>query len=75
MQETIVKDTRTCEVCGARVRNLNPKTTTCSPGCTKAKKCIFFTKGKGCARRDKCDCFGQLLHDSFGEYDTGGYIQ
>lgn len=25
---------RTCVICGARVRNMNPKTRTCSPDCT-----------------------------------------
>ena len=28
---------RSCEICGARVRNQNPKTTTCDPICTAAK--------------------------------------
>lgn len=27
-----------CVVCGAAVRNLNPKTVTCDPTCTKARK-------------------------------------
>ncbi len=29
---------RGCEICGAKVTNLNPKTTTCDPICTRAKK-------------------------------------
>jgi hypothetical protein len=29
---------RACEVCGARVTNMNPRTTTCDPICTRAKK-------------------------------------
>jgi hypothetical protein len=28
---------RLCVVCGARVRNMNPKTNTCDPTCTRAK--------------------------------------
>lgn len=28
---------RVCEVCGARVRNFNPRTTTCDPICTRAR--------------------------------------
>ena len=28
---------RRCVVCGARVRNQNPKTNTCDPTCTRAK--------------------------------------
>lgn len=28
---------RTCIICGAGVRNLNPKTVTCSPMCTRAR--------------------------------------
>jgi hypothetical protein len=28
---------RTCEICGARVTNINPKVTTCGPICTEAK--------------------------------------
>lgn len=28
---------RTCEICGARVENLNPDVTTCGPICTEAK--------------------------------------
>lgn len=28
---------RLCVICGARVRNQNPKTTTCDPTCTRAK--------------------------------------
>jgi hypothetical protein len=28
---------RACVVCGARIRNINPKTTTCDPICTKAR--------------------------------------
>jgi predicted nucleic acid-binding Zn ribbon protein len=29
---------RLCVICGARVRNQNPKTTTCSPFCTQVLK-------------------------------------
>lgn len=29
--------TRLCVICGARVRNQNPKTTTCCPDCTAVK--------------------------------------
>jgi hypothetical protein len=29
---------RRCVVCGARVKNLNPKTKTCDPTCTAARK-------------------------------------
>lgn len=29
--------TRLCEICGAKVRNLNPKVTTCGPIGTEAK--------------------------------------
>jgi hypothetical protein len=29
---------RKCIICGARVTNLNPKTNTCDPMCTRAKK-------------------------------------
>jgi hypothetical protein len=32
-----MKGNRLCEICGARVANLNPKTTTCGPVCTRAK--------------------------------------
>jgi hypothetical protein len=28
---------RKCVICGARVRNMNPKCVTCDPVCTKAK--------------------------------------
>lgn len=28
---------KTCIICGARVRNSNPKTNTCRPICTRAK--------------------------------------
>jgi hypothetical protein len=30
-------DMRACEICGAKVRNMNPRTTTCDPVCTRAK--------------------------------------
>jgi hypothetical protein len=29
---------RLCEICGARVRNLNPRVTTCGQICTEAKR-------------------------------------
>jgi hypothetical protein len=29
---------RTCEICGGRVTNINPKVTTCGPICTEAKR-------------------------------------
>ena len=29
---------RLCQICGARVRNLNPRVTTCDGLCTRAKK-------------------------------------
>jgi hypothetical protein len=29
---------RPCEICGARVTNMNPKTTTCSSVCKRAKR-------------------------------------
>jgi len=28
---------RKCEICGAKVTNINPKCTTCDPVCTRAK--------------------------------------
>jgi hypothetical protein len=31
------KRDRRCVICGASVRNMNPKCNTCSPDCTKAK--------------------------------------
>lgn len=31
------KKARLCEICGALVRNINPKVTTCGPICTEAK--------------------------------------
>jgi hypothetical protein len=30
-------EARRCVICGARVRNINPKVNTCDPICTKAK--------------------------------------
>jgi hypothetical protein len=32
------KSVRLCVVCGAKVRNQNPKTVTCDPVCTAARK-------------------------------------
>jgi hypothetical protein len=32
------KNQRACIVCGARVRNINPKCNTCSPFCTEIKR-------------------------------------
>lgn len=29
---------RKCVICDARVRNINPKTKTCDPTCTRARK-------------------------------------
>lgn len=33
-----MKNSRKCVICGARVRNQNPKTTTCDSICTLAKR-------------------------------------
>lgn len=36
-RDTMSTKKRLCEICGARVRNINPKVTTCGPICTEAK--------------------------------------
>jgi hypothetical protein len=33
----MIDHSRKCEVCGAAVRNMNPKTKTCDPICTRAR--------------------------------------
>lgn len=33
-----MKSIRKCVVCGAHVKNMNPKTVTCDPVCTRARR-------------------------------------
>lgn len=46
LYENMNRSKRLCEICGARVENLNRKTTTCDPVCTRAKHNGFTNRAQ-----------------------------